>query len=191
MEEYKVIFFYDPSTGSVPVNEYLEKISDKERIKILKYVEFLRQHKGVLDEPYTKHIRGKIRELRVDFSRNRHRIFFFTFVGKNIILLHAFLKKTAQTPEAEIVIALEYLKKQLKNSEMKQYYDQVGKQLEIAYQIVQLRKAGRVSQKQLAKKLGTTQSNIARLEAGQQNFTTQTLEKIAHVFEKDLKIEFV
>jgi len=85
----------------------------------------------------------------------------------------------------------EYLKKQLKNSEMKQYYDQVGKQLEIAYQIVQLRKAGRVSQKQLAKKLGTTQSNIARLEAGQQNFTTQTLEKIAHVFEKDLKIEFV
>src|SRR3989344_3536994 len=82
----------------------------------------------------------------------------------------------------------EYLKKQLKNSEMKQYYDQVGKQLEIAYQIVQLRKAGRVSQKQLAKKLGTTQSNIARLEAGQQNFTTQTLEKIAHVFEKDLKI---
>src|SRR3989344_7512501 len=81
-----------------------------------------------------------------------------------------------------------YLKEQLKNPAVKKYYDAVGKQLEIAYQIIQLRKAGRVSQKQLAKKLGTTQSNIARLEAGQQNFTTQTLEKIAHVFEKDLKI---
>src|SRR3989344_2443323 len=115
MEEYKVIFFYDPSTGSVPVNEYLEKISDKERIKILKYIEFLRQHKGVLDEPYTKHLRGKIRELRVDFSRNRHRIFFFTFVGKNIILLHAFLKKTAQTPESEITKAFNNYYKVLKN----------------------------------------------------------------------------
>jgi phage-related protein len=83
----------------------LDSISTKERAKILKYVEFLREHKGVLDEPYTKHIRGKIRELRVDFGKNRHG-FFFTFIGQNIILLHAFLKKTAQTPESEIIKAL-------------------------------------------------------------------------------------
>src|SRR3989344_2547296 len=106
MEEYKVKFFVDSQTGRVPVKEYLDEISDKERAKILKYIEFLREHQGVLDEPYTKHIRDKIRELRVDFGRNRHRIFFFTFIGKNIILLHAFLKHTAKTPEAEIVIAL-------------------------------------------------------------------------------------
>lgn len=62
MEEYKVKFFYDPDTGRVPVREYLEEVSDKERAKILKYIEFLREHKGVLDEPYTKHIRDKIRE---------------------------------------------------------------------------------------------------------------------------------
>lgn len=84
-----------------------------------------------------------------------------------------------------------YLKEQLKNPVVKKRYDAVGKQLEIAYQIVQLRKSKRVSQKQLAKELGTTQSNIARLEAGQQNFTTQTLDRIAHVFDKDLKVEFV
>lgn len=58
--------------------------------------------KGCLDEPYSRHIRGKIRELRVDFAKNRHRIFYFTFVDKNIILLHAFLKKTAKSPEGEI-----------------------------------------------------------------------------------------
>jgi len=55
-----------------------------------------------LDEPYSKHIFGKIRELRVDFSRNKHRIFYFTFVNKTIILLHSFLKKTAKTPRTEI-----------------------------------------------------------------------------------------
>ncbi|MBI4050742.1 MAG: type II toxin-antitoxin system RelE/ParE family toxin [Candidatus Doudnabacteria bacterium] len=105
MDEYKVKFFADPETGQNPVRKYLDGITDKERAKILKYIEFLREHKGILDEPYTKHIRDKIRELRVDFGRNRHRIFFFTFIGKNIIFLHAFLKKTAQTPESEIIKA--------------------------------------------------------------------------------------
>ena len=116
MEEYKISYFCDPESGRLPVREYLDKISDKEREKIFKYAEFLRQHQGVLDEPYTKHIRGKIRELRVDFGRNRHRILFFTFIGKNIILLHAFLKKTAQTPESEITKALNNYYKVLNNA---------------------------------------------------------------------------
>ncbi len=106
MDEYKVTFFYDAETGRIPVREYLDSVSDKERAKVLKYIEFLRTHKGVLDEPYTKHIRGKVRELRVDFGGSRHRILFFTFVGKNIILLHAFHKRTVQTPEGEIIKAL-------------------------------------------------------------------------------------
>lgn len=82
--------------------EYLSRLVDKERSKIYKYIEFLRVNKGVLDEPYTKHIRGKIRELRVDFGKNKHRIFYFTFIEKNIIFLHAFLKKTPKTPVHEI-----------------------------------------------------------------------------------------
>lgn len=73
----------------------------------MKYIEFLRVSRGHLDEPYSKHIKGKIRELRVDFGKNRHRIFYFTFIKKTIILLHAFLKKTAKTPAVEIKIAEE------------------------------------------------------------------------------------
>lgn len=85
----------------------------------------------------------------------------------------------------------EYLEEQLKNPKFKKYYDEYGKQLEIAYQILQLRKQKRMSQKELAKKIGTNQSNIARMETGQQNFTTDTLQKIANAFNRDLKIEFV
>jgi len=84
-----------------------------------------------------------------------------------------------------------YLAKRLKNPEFRKYYSEYGKQLEIAYQILQLRKQKKISQVELAKKLGTTQSNIARMEAGQQNFTTDTLQKIASVFKRDLKINFV
>lgn len=118
MEEYKVKFFPDPDTGRIPVKEYLDDISDKERTKILKYVDFLREHKGVLDEPYSKHIRDKVRELRVDFGRNRHRIFFFTFIGQNIILLHAFLKRTAKTPESEIIKAVNNYHKALRSPKL-------------------------------------------------------------------------
>ena len=84
-----------------------------------------------------------------------------------------------------------YLEQQLKNSKVRKHYNEAGKQLEIAYQILQLRKKFGMSQSMLAKKLGTTQSNIARIETGQQNFTTATLQNIARVFDRDVKIEFV
>ena len=85
----------------------------------------------------------------------------------------------------------EYLAEQLKDPEFKKYYDKYSKQLEIAYQILKLRKQKGMSQAELARKIGTKQSNIARMEMGQQNFTTNTLQKIASVFKRDLKIEFV
>ena len=100
--EYKIKFYKNSKTGQSPVLEYIDNLPDKEKAKVLKYISFLREHKGYLDEPYSKHIKGKIRELIVDFARKRHRVFYFTFVKKNIILLHAFLKKTKKTPLNEM-----------------------------------------------------------------------------------------
>lgn len=82
------------------------------------------------------------------------------------------------------------LKKELKNPEFKKLYDEYGRQLEIAYQILQLRKKKKMSQLELAKRIGTKQSNIARLEAGQQNFSIDTLEKIANALDCRLNINF-
>ena len=84
-----------------------------------------------------------------------------------------------------------YLAEKLRNPKFRKYYDAYGKQLEIAYQILKLRKQKRLSQAELAKRIGTKQSNIARMEAGQQNFTTDTLQRIASVLKRELKIEFV
>lgn len=101
-QEYRVKFYLEIRSNISPVKEYIDCLNAKERAKILKYIEFLRENKGVLNEPYSKHISGKIRELRIDFSINRHRIFYFTFINKTIILLHVFLKKTPKTPAEEI-----------------------------------------------------------------------------------------
>jgi ribosome-binding protein aMBF1 (putative translation factor) len=83
-----------------------------------------------------------------------------------------------------------YLKKELKDPEFKKYYDYYGKQLEIAYQILKLRKKKKMSQLQLAKKIGTKQSNIARMEAGNQNFSVDTLQKLAEALGSNLQIVF-
>ena len=113
--EYKVKFYRDIKTGRSLVLDYIERLNDREAAKVLKYIEFLRIHSGYLEEPYSKHIKGKIRELRVDFGKNKHRIFYFVFIKKTIILLHAFLKKTAKTPLSEIKRAEENYYNVLKN----------------------------------------------------------------------------
>ena len=101
MNDYGIKYYIN-NRGRVPVKEYIDQLSIKEQAKVLKYVGFLKENEGKLDEPYSRHIEGKIRELRVDFHRNKHRIFYFTFIGRKIILLRAFLKKTKKTPQNEI-----------------------------------------------------------------------------------------
>ena len=81
-----------------------------------------------------------------------------------------------------------YLKRQLKNREIRKHYRAYGKRLEIAYQILQLRRKNRISQEEFAKKIGTTQSNIARMESGSQNLTIEMLDKVAETFNKKLQI---
>ena len=83
-----------------------------------------------------------------------------------------------------------YLQQELKDPEFKKWYDYHGKQLEISYGLLQLRKKKGMTQVELAKKIGTTQSNVARMETGQQNFTVEMLNKIAKVYGKELKVSF-
>lgn len=118
MSDYKVKYYKDSINGKRYVYKYIERLNTKDKAKVFKYIEFLKDSKGYLDEPYSRHIRGKIRELRVDFSKNRHRIFYFATFGKTIILLNAFLKKTKKTPKAEIEKALTYYKDALNNKNL-------------------------------------------------------------------------
>ena len=84
-----------------------------------------------------------------------------------------------------------YLAEKLKDKEFREAFEKEGQQLELSYKILQLRKKQKLSQEELAKKLNTTQSVVARIEAGKQNFTLETLQKIASAFKHELKIDFV
>ena len=82
----------------------------------------------------------------------------------------------------------EYLAEELKNPKAKKLFDEYGRQLEISYRILQLRKQKKMSQLALAKKIGTTQSNVARIEGGNQNFTIRLLDKVAAALGANLEV---
>lgn len=73
----------------------------------------LRQHGNTLREPFVKPIKGKknkgLFELRVKFSNDIVRIFYFTYHNNSFVLLHGFIKKTLSTPPNEVKKALDYM----------------------------------------------------------------------------------
>ncbi len=71
------------------------------------------------------------------------------------------------------------LEKQLEHEDFKQEYQALAEEYEMAKEIIQLRKQAKLTQKQLAELVGTSQPAIARLESGEyQNLTLSFLRKI-------------
>ena len=80
------------------------------------------------------------------------------------------------------------LNEELKNPEFKQEWDNLELRYVVIKQLIKLRNAYNLSQTQLAKKIGTTQAVISRIENGTTNIGIDFLEKIARAFNK--KVEF-
>jgi ribosome-binding protein aMBF1 (putative translation factor) len=85
----------------------------------------------------------------------------------------------------------QHLQEKLKNKKFRETYECERRKVFVAYEIFKLREKHGYTQKQLAKKLKTTQSVVARIESGDQNLTVDYLNKIADIFNKNLKIDFV
>jgi len=102
------IAYYQDKNGKKPVREYILGLDKNVRAKVMAYLSLL-EEKGFLPFPYTSNITTvpKIRELRIRFSTNFYRIFYFLSTGKKIILLHAFTKKQKRIPKIEILKARE------------------------------------------------------------------------------------
>jgi len=113
MELKFTIEFYEKPNKKCPVSKYLEKQTQKTEDKILAYFHNLSVFQAFRQEPYSRQIEKKLRELKIYTKQGSHRIFYFMIINKKIIFLHAFLKKTKKTPKMEIKKALEYMEEYL------------------------------------------------------------------------------
>ncbi len=82
-------------------------------------------------------------------------------------------------------------KKWMRNAEYREAYEGLAPEFELARELIAARVRANLSQAEVAKRMGTTQSVIARLESGRQHPTTRTLKRFAEATGSRLKLTLV
>jgi transcriptional regulator with XRE-family HTH domain len=83
-----------------------------------------------------------------------------------------------------------YLEEQLKSPEFAEKFGKAGEAWDVAIQLVALRKGSGLSQKELAKKVGTSQQQISRLESpSYEGHSLSMLRRVAGVLGATLRVE--
>ena len=104
------IEFYALPDGRRPVEEFLDSLPTKMRIKAIDSLDLLERYGNQLRMPYSKALNDGLFELRIKFSSDISRIFYFFYVGNKIVVTNGFVKKTQKTPQAQLVKAQKYKK---------------------------------------------------------------------------------
>jgi len=78
----------------------------------------------------------------------------------------------------------------LRDKKIKKAYDELGPEFALVQMIIEKRNERGLTQAALAKKLGTKQSAISRLERGAYNPTVLFLQKLAVALDTELTISF-
>ena len=81
-------------------------------------------------------------------------------------------------------------KKWSRDPDYRAAYDELGPEFELARSLIEARTRAGLTQEQLARRMDTTQSVIARLESGRTRPSTKTLEKLARATGTRLQISF-
>ena len=84
----------------------------------------------------------------------------------------------------------DHKREQLKNPEFAKEYDTLEEEYELVHQIISTRIAAGLTQKELAEKIGTQQSNISRIEKGNYNPSIEMLKRIANATGTKLHVAF-
>lgn len=93
------------------VQSLLDALPVDMRARFQRIVELIQSH-GLehVREPYVKHLEGSLWEMRMKGRDGIARAVYVTAVGKRIVIVHVFVKKTQKTPRREIEMALKRAK---------------------------------------------------------------------------------
>ncbi|HYV07797.1 MAG TPA: type II toxin-antitoxin system RelE/ParE family toxin, partial [Blastocatellia bacterium] len=78
--------------------------------RFLRYAERMEVFGPDLGMPHTRAMGDGLFELRLKAAEGIGRVFYCTLIGKRIVFLHQFLKKTDKTPPKELKIARQRMK---------------------------------------------------------------------------------
>lgn len=84
------------------VEQFVLKLPAGLSARYLHLTDLMLEFGGDLGMPHTRSMSNGLFELRVKGKEGIARVFYCTKVGKRIIMLHAFVKKTEKTPAKEL-----------------------------------------------------------------------------------------
>ena len=79
----------------------------------------------------------------------------------------------------------------LSNPQVQKEYDKNKLYFEVAQMVIEARIKQKMSQKELAKRIGTKQPSIARIESGSSLPSLRLLKKIANALRTELRVKFL
>jgi len=79
-------------------------------VRYLHLTDLMLEFGSNLGMPHTKSMENGLFELRVKGKEGIARVFYCTKVGKRIVMLHVFIKKSQKTPKKELKLARQRLK---------------------------------------------------------------------------------
>lgn len=99
------IEYYRFEDGTSPIDEYLEDLDVRMRVKVLRAIMLLKANGANLREPHSKSMGDGIFELRAQVGVHIERVMYFFFEGDKAVLTNGFTKKQQKTPMNEIRLA--------------------------------------------------------------------------------------
>ncbi len=110
MMRLSINYWRNPS-GKAPVEKYIDAIDNKEeRAEILSLLKGIQENGTDAVGVEFRQIEGKLWELKIRLSGHQHRVFYVVLKGNEMVLLHAYLKKTQKAPQKELQIAKQRMK---------------------------------------------------------------------------------
>jgi len=97
-----VVDFYEAATGYAPVEQFLDRLTEKQRAKLFGLITMLKAYGPTLPFPYSSQVRGRLRELRTQLGKTRMRILYFADANQEFQLLHGVVKDTQKLEESDI-----------------------------------------------------------------------------------------
>ena len=102
-----VVDDYRGPGGARPVRAFLDGLSVAARARIAAALTMLEQEGNRLRLPRSRSLGGGLHELRIAHPEGPFRVIYVYRPGQRIVLVHAFVKRTEQTPPEALRLARE------------------------------------------------------------------------------------
>ena len=108
------IFFYGTAAGNSPIKRFIDALPQEDQARFIEVYQEIEKCGLAAVRIVFKQIEGKIWEIKFRSIHSGYRVFYVMLESDLMVWLHAFNKKTQQTPIKELTVARKRLREILR-----------------------------------------------------------------------------